>query len=290
MNSAKLSQMRCDLLPVDVITTVPVAAVQFSPGPELADNLTKIISLTERAAEEGAKLVLFPEYSLHFTPRMSRETVTRAESVAGPSVTALRNTAHRLDIYMVFGFIESIPGESNRGYNTVLAINPRGEIVASYRKVHLYDAFGQRESEWILPGDIAEPPVFWIEDLGVGLQTCYDLRFPESTRWLVDGGAELVLVPAEWVAGDFKTHHWKTLLAARAIENTVYIAAANHTPPIAVGNTSIIDPRGQTLATIEYSEGAIRAEISRETLNSVRKINPALALRRFSVQSAEFDK
>jgi len=118
------------------------------------------------------------------------------------------------------------------------------------------------------------------------MQTCYDLRFPEVTRTLVDAGADLVLVPSEWVRGPLKEHHWRTLITARAIENTIYVAAADHAPPIGVGNSMIVDPMGVELATIGEVTGVAVAEVSVDRVRVVRGINPALSLRRFIVKPA----
>jgi len=132
-------------------------------------------------------------------------------------------------------------------------------------------------------GEIAPPQTFAWGGLSVGMQTCYDLRFPEVTRTLVDAGVELVLVPSEWVRGPLKEHHWRTLLTARAIENTIYVAAADHAPPIGVGNSMIVDPMGVELATIGEVTGVAVAEVSVDRVRAVRAVNPALSLRRFTV-------
>jgi predicted amidohydrolase len=87
--------------------------------------------------------------------------------------------------------------------------------------MHLYDAFGDKEWDWVRSGDIEPPQLFDVAGFGVGLQTCYDLRFPEVTRRLVDAGATLVAVPSEWVRGPLKEQRWRTLVAARALENTL---------------------------------------------------------------------
>jgi predicted amidohydrolase len=117
----------------------------------------------------------------------------------------------------------------------------------------------------------------------VGMQTCYDIRFPEVTRRLVDAGADLVLVPAEWVRGPLKENHWRVLVTARAIENTIYVAAADHAPPIGVGNSMVVDPMGVELVTIGEESGIAVAEVTAARVASVRETNPALALRRFGV-------
>jgi predicted amidohydrolase len=159
--------------------------------------------------------------------------------------------------------------------------------VAKYRKIHLYDAFGQSESDWVVPGPIEEPETFELGELTVGLQTCYDVRFPEVTRRLVDAGADLVLLPSEWVRGPLKEQHWRTLVTARAIENTIYIAAADQAPPIGAGNSMIVDPMGIELVTIGEVTGVAVAWIASGRVAEVRSVNPALGLRRFGIQPLE---
>jgi predicted amidohydrolase len=183
---------------------------------------------------------------------------------------------------VVAGLVERTD-ERHRFANTLVAVAPSGDLVAVYRKQHLYDAFGSRESDWVVPGEIVEPQLFEVDALRVGLQTCYDLRFPEVTRLLADAGADLVAIPAEWVRGPLKEHHWSTLLQARAIENTLYVAAADHTPPVGVGASAIIDPMGVTIAGLAETTGIAVAEVSRERIERVREVNPALALRRYRV-------
>jgi predicted amidohydrolase len=169
--------------------------------------------------------------------------------------------------------------------NTAVAVDSTG-VIASYRKQHLYDAFGQAESEWIEPGEIADPETFVVDGLRFGLMTCYDLRFPEAARTLVDAGAEVLVVPAEWVRGPLKEHHWETLIAARAIENTVYVVAADHTPPIGVGRSMIVDPRGVVVAALGTETDVTVGWATRDRIAEVRAANPALELRRYRVTPA----
>jgi predicted amidohydrolase len=104
------------------------------------------------------------------------------------------------------------------------------------------------------------------------------------TRRLVDAGADLVLVPAEWVRGPLKEHHWRTLVTARAIENTIYVAAADHAPPIGVGNSMVVDPMGVELVTIGEAVDVAVAHVTPQRIVDVRRVNPALALRRYRVE------
>ncbi|HSP74619.1 MAG TPA: carbon-nitrogen hydrolase family protein [Cryobacterium sp.] len=259
-----------------------VAVAQFAPGREPAENLAAMRALAETAAARGARLIVFPEYSAFFESVLGPAFVAAAEPLDGPFVRALAALAADLGVHVVAGMLESTD-DPDRFSNTLVALDPAGELVAKYRKLHLYDAFGDRESDWVLPGAVEEPETFDVGGLRVGLQTCYDIRFPEVTRRLVDAGVELVLVPAEWVRGPLKEQHWRTLLTARALENTVYLAAADHAPPVGVGNSMVVDPMGVELVTIGETTDVALAWVLPERLTAVRARNPALALRRFAV-------
>jgi len=259
-----------------------VAVAQFVPGDDGSLNLAAMLELATAAVARGATLVVFPEYSSYFTPTMGQGWLDAAEPLGGPFVTGLTALAVRLKVHIVAGMLEST-GNAARLSNTIVAVSPVGAVESTYRKLHLYDAFGQRESDWVLAGPIEEPRVFAWEGFIVGLQTCYDIRFPEVTRRIVDAGANLVLVPAEWVRGPLKEQHWRTLVTARAIENTIYIAAADHAAPIGVGNSMVVDPMGVELVTLGEQTAVAVAEVSLERVASVRLANPALAVRRFNV-------
>lgn len=270
------------------MSTASVAVAQFGPVADRAANLAAMRSLALHAVEQGAGLVVFPEYSSYFSPTMGADWLAAAESLEGPFVEGLGDLASETGAIIVAGLIEVGATRTDRFRNTVVAVAPGGALLAVSRKLHLYDAFGATESDWAEAGAIEPPQLFTVpaaEGVGlrVGIQTCYDLRFPEVTRRLVDAGAELVLVPSEWVAGPGKVHAWTTLLTARAIENTVYVAAADHIPPIGVGHSRVVDARGELLASIDTATDAVVAPVSRAHLDEVRAINPALRLRRFGV-------
>ena len=260
-----------------------IAVAQFAPGADAGANLEEITRLAELAAARGARLVVFPEYSSYFTPEAGPGWHTASEPVGGPFTVHLAALSDRLGIHLVAGLIERIDGDDRRVGNTVIAVAPSEGVVARYRKLHLYDAFGQRESEWVAPGEIAPPELFEAGGIRFGLQTCYDARFPEVTRRIVDAGADVVCMPAEWVRGPLKESHWRVLTTARALENTVYVAAADHAPPIGAGNSMIVDPMGVEVATIGEVTDVAVAWISRARIDAVRRVNPALELRRFRV-------
>ncbi|MWC00152.1 carbon-nitrogen hydrolase family protein [Agromyces seonyuensis] len=268
-----------------------VAVAQFAPGPDRAANLAAIGDLVRTAVLRGARLVVLPEYSAAFTPTPGPEWVANAEPLDGPFVAGLGNLADELGVVLVAGLLEPAPGAAvdghDRVHNTLVAVAPRAGVVATYRKQHLYDAFGSRESEWVAPGALGEPELFEIEGVRFGLQTCYDVRFPEVSRMLVDAGADAICMPAEWVPGPLKAFHWRSLVTARAIENTVYVLAADHTAPGGVGESLVVDPMGVALASLGERADAAVAALSLDRIAAVRRTNPALELRRYRVEPAE---
>lgn len=257
-----------------------VAVAQFAPTADTDANLETISLLTDRAVARGAGMIVFPEYSSYFVEPFDATLMDHAETLDGPFVAALIDLAGSRDVIIVAGLLER--GSGTRVRNTVVAVSADG-VLATYRKLHLYDAFGQRESDWIEPGTIEKPQTFDFAGLRVALMTCYDLRFPEVARVLADAGAELVLIAAEWVRGPLKEHHWRTLLHARAIENTVYVAAADHPPPLGVGASMIVDPQGVEIAAVGTATDIAVAHPDPGTIDRVRRVNPALQLRRFQV-------
>lgn len=263
-------------------SAIGVAVAQFAPGPDAVENLDRIRGLATVAAERGANIVVFPEYSSYFSDPMGEEFARNSQRLDGRFAEGITELASRLDVHLVAGMIEKVD-ESSRFSNTLVAVNGSG-VVAAYRKMHLYDAFGQKESDWVVPGEIQAPETFAVGEMTVGLQTCYDLRFPEVTRRLVDAGADLVVVPAEWVRGPLKEEHWRTLVTARALENTIYVAAADHAPPIGVGNSMVVGPMGVHMVTIGEATDVAVAWVSQARLAEVRRRNPALELRRFRVE------
>jgi len=267
---------------------VKVAVAQFGPGPNVADNITMIQALVHASVENGARLVVLPEYASAFGGALGDWVSTFAESLEGPFVEAIAELADETNTAIVVGMLEMSSTADARPFNTLIAVVPGAGLVAKYRKVHLYDAFGAVESEWIQPGNPADvPETFVVEDITVGLQTCYDLRFPEVTRRIVDAGAHLVAMPSEWVAGPKKAHHWVALTAARAIENIVFVAAADQIPPVAVGMSRIVSPMGETLADMGQQLGVSIATVNVQAVIDAREANPALTLRRYSVAPKE---
>ena len=261
--------------------SLAVGVAQFAPTADTEANLEAIEELVATASGRGARVIVFPEYSSYFVDPFDESLAANAQELEGPFVQALARIAAAHDVVVVAGLLERAE-DGRRVRNTVVAVGPEG-LRAHYRKLHLYDAFGQRESDWIEAGDLGEPRTFEFGGLRFGLMTCYDLRFPEVGRLLVDAGADVFLVPAEWVRGPLKEHHWRTLLHARAIENTVFVAAADHPPPLGIGSSLIVDPQGVELAAVGTATDVAVAHLDVGAVARVRRVNPALQLRRLGV-------
>ncbi|MGW6003901.1 carbon-nitrogen hydrolase family protein [Oerskovia enterophila] len=179
------------------------------------------------------------------------------------------------------------PERPARAVNAVVAIDAHGRLSGVYRKVHLYDAFGHRESDRLEPGPAdALPTVLAVGGLTFGVMTCYDLRFPEAARRLVDAGADVLVVPAAWAAGDLKADHWRTLARARAIENTSVVLAVGQAGKGVTGRSLLVGPDGQVGLELDERAGLRTADIDPEALAAVRRTNPSLANRRYAVVPA----
>jgi predicted amidohydrolase len=261
------------------MSTVRVAAVGLRSTLDAAANLAAAVRAVHAAADSGARLVVLPEYAAAFDPR--GVSLAQAEPVDGPFLAALGELAAARSVVVVAGTVVAEP--DSLAANLVVALGPAGPI-GTYRKVHLYDAFGQRESDRFVAGDPASAPlVLEVDGVHVGVMTCYDLRFPESTRRLVDAGAELVVVPAAWAAGEHKADHWRTLLRARAIESTAYVLGAPMRGPGVTGDPLLVDPAGVVVAEAVAPQDAVVADVDLAVLSRVRTANPSLANRRYGV-------
>ncbi|MFH5824345.1 carbon-nitrogen hydrolase family protein [Georgenia sp. AZ-5] len=257
---------------------------QLSATTDKAANLAAAEGRIAEAARSGAKLVVLPEYTMSWEPRPTAAGLrAEAERLDGPFVAGLARAAHEHRVAVLAGMTERLPDGADKPANTVVAVNQGGELVGVYRKVHLYDAFGDRESDR-LAAHSPEALVIELGDLRVGVMTCYDLRFPEMARFLVDAGADVLAVPAAWVAGPGKVDHWVTLARARAIENTVYVLASGQTGAHRSGHSLIADPTGEVLAALAEEPGVAVAELTAARVHEVRERNPSLANRRFEVR------
>lgn len=255
-----------------------VALVQRASAIDAAANRASIPAQLAALEPGTVDLVVLPEASMVDFGSPDLDLAPLAEPLDGPFVQMIGAEAGRLGATVVAGMFERTDGLP---FNTLVVVGADGELRQTYRKIHLYDSFGYRESERLLPGDIA-PVVVEIDGRPVGLMTCYDLRFPELSRALVDAGAELLLVPAAWVAGERKLDHWRTLLAARAIENTVHVAAAAQGGDRYTGHSLVADPWGSIVVEAGSGSEIVHALVEADAVARAREENPSLANRRLT--------
>jgi predicted amidohydrolase len=247
-----------------------VAAVQMRSGGDLPENLKTCAELTARAAAEGARLVVLPE-CFALLGRAEGDKLAVAEEIGnGRIVGTLRELATDHGVWIVGGGMpERVPGDATRTYNTAVVIDPRGELAATYRKIHLFDVdipggAVLRESDATAAGN--DRVVVEIDDAKVGLSICYDLRFAELYRELVlDRGAEVLLVPSAFTAHTGAAH-WHVLLRARAIENQAWVVAAaqwgkHNEKRESYGHTLIVDPWGAIAGERADGDGVVAATL-----------------------------
>ena len=249
-----------------------VTVVQAASGLDPGANRARLPELVP----SGSDLVVLPEAFARDFGESGSDLSAYAESSEGPFALELGAVAAERDTTVVAGMFETSEDPA-RPYNTLLV---RGARRAAYRKIHLYDSFGYRESDALRAGAL-EPVLLDLGPFRVGLMTCYDLRFPELARLLVAQGAEVLVVPSAWVAGPRKVDHWRTLVRARAIENTVFVVAAAQPGPRYSGHSMVVDPQGDVLAEAGEEAAVLHTTLDRAVLEQARRTNPSLANLRF---------
>lgn len=252
-------------------TELRVRVVQHASGLDPAANRARLRDLVP----DDTDLVVLPEAFARDFGEPGSALGSVAEPVDGPFGAEVAAVARLRRTTVVAGMFE-VSDDPDRPYNTLVV---RGAVEAAYRKIHLYDSFGYQESDVLSPGAI-DPVVMDLAGWRLGLMTCYDLRFPELARALVDAGAEVLVVPAAWVAGPRKVDHWRTLARARAIENTVYVVAAGQPGPRYCGHSLVVDPLGDVLAEADEAPAHLQGTLTRSVLDDARATNPSLVNRR----------
>jgi deaminated glutathione amidase len=260
------------------------AAIQMSSTPDREENKATAGALIRAAVSAGADLVALPElWSCHGLDEVYREN---AEPVPGPTTEFLGNLARELGIYLLGGSILEGAHGAERLANTSTFFSPSGEMVAVYRKIHLFDV-KVSDKEYLESANIAPGDEIVTAKAGaatVGLSVCYDVRFPELYRLLALRGAEILAVPAAFTLQTGKDH-WELLLRARAVENQAFVIAPAQWGQKAdgrwtYGRSMIVDPWGTVLATCPDRDGHALANIDIDYLDRFRTEFPALANRR----------
>lgn len=259
---------------------VRVGNAQYEASTDRDKNLDEAQRYIQSAGSDNADLLVLPEYAMYSDPDKEYSSAGTGEPLDGPWVSAIKEGAREKNVHVVVGVVEE-SADDERPYNTLVYIDNFGQTKSVYRKLHLYDAFSARESDRINPGQFEEPLVFSIGQITFGACTCYDLRFPEIFRWLVEHGATAFVVPAAWQRGPRKEEHWETLLKARAIENTSYMVGCGQTGSHCTGLSQIIDPMGVSICNNGEIPGYRACDLNSQRVEDVRKINPSLINRRF---------
>ena len=265
-----------------------VAAVQLTSTGNITENQEIALAKIREAAGNGARLIVLPEAtSQNFRSGRLDE---QAQSLEGPFATAIQALAEELEVTVVAGMfcpadtVERDGKTINRVSNTALIAGPG--VLGGYDKIHTYDAFDYRESDTVLAGESLV--AFDVDDLVVGVATCYDIRFPEQFKELASQGAQLIVVPTSWADGPGKLEQWRLLTAARALDSTSYIVAAgqsrpggdaeagNPSGPTGIGHSTIVDPNGVRVAEAGYEDDILYAEIDPNEVAKTRRTLPVV--------------
>ncbi|WP_337062989.1 carbon-nitrogen hydrolase family protein [Kineococcus sp. G2] len=256
-----------------------IALGQISSTADPRANLELVAAEVAAARDAGARLLVLPEATMC---RFGVPLAPVAEGVDGPWAAELERLADAAGLTVVAGAFT--PGEGGRVRNTLLV---RGAGVrAHYDKVHVYDAFGYAESDAVEPG--REPVVVDVDGVGVGLATCYDVRFPGLFTALADRGASVVAVAASWGAGPGKAEQWELLVRARALDSTCSVVACGQADPgvpsdapTGVGRSLVAGPLGQVVAQLGPGTGRLVVDVDPGEVRRVREELPVLVNRRF---------
>jgi predicted amidohydrolase len=262
------------------------AIVQMKSSVDKELNLVHSLKLINEAAKKKARLICFPEFQMAYSPpeQKSESLHKIAEKITGNFVSTLSNSAkqNRINVIATLYEIINTNDKNHKVFDTGVIISELGKLQSIYRKVHLYDALGFKESKKLLAGSIIEKPSK--TSVGkLGLLICYDMRFPEISRILTVNGANILVSPSAWVAGFMKREHWEIMVRARAIENGVYVLAPNQVGNIYCGHSMAIDPFGSTIVDMKNREGIEFIDIDSSKIDTTRRTLPLLMNRRTDV-------
>jgi len=260
-----------------------VALVQFIASTNKEINLKKILQYVSEAGKNQAELIAFPEFMMFYTD--SKQTpgqfANLSETIGGNFVKSIARAAKENHIQVVGSFYEKSQ-KQNRAYDTSFVISKSGKIISTYRKIHLYDALGFRESQKMMSGSKISKPVR--TSIGkIGMMICYDLRFPEMSRSLASSGSEILVIPSAWVKGEMKEEHWLTINKTRALENGCYVISPDQVGNIYCGRSIVVDPYGKILLDMKKKQGIGYANIELNRIKQIRKILPLLKNRRTDI-------
>ncbi len=248
-------------------------------GPEKYENLERLerkISETEGEPD----IVITPEYMMGMKEgKVTKDLIDKnSENMDSKYVSTARNIAKERSVALL---TTAYITDGGKTYNTSIFIDKKGEILGTYRKIHLFDAFGHKESELFTHG--AEVNLIDWRGLKVGLATCFDVRFPELFRIMNFRGADLVLMPSGFYDGEYKSSQWRTLINARAHENNFFVAGINHPKPHFVGNSMVSSPLGYEMVRLGGAEEVGLTEIEPAEIAESEKKMPTKEMAQFDL-------
>lgn len=256
-----------------------VALVQLASGTNKEDNLEKSVRLFNEAIKSKPNLVVFPEYQM-FSPDYSdpEGLQENSEPLDGKFVSTFVDLSRKNSIMSLINIAERNYG-TLKPFNASVLIDDLGMVVGKYRKLHLFDAYSKLESS------LYEPGRFHIATLNagganLGLQVCYDLRFPEPARMIRLLGAQVLSYQAGWYAGERKLETWKTLLRARAIENGLFVLGTAQCGTDFTGHSMVVSPYGDVLLEADNNEGVFTCELDLSIIDKYAVDVPMIKQRR----------
>jgi predicted amidohydrolase len=251
--------------------TLSVGCHQIAFSPTKAENLSRILEILDHT---DAYLNVFAEYAMGVPPEgLSKEFVqNNAEPLHGGFVSKILEKTRQKKSSVVF---TTFLKEGKAVFNAAILVD-EGKIAAVYKKIHLFDAFGHRESEFFHAG--SQLAIAEIGEFKVGLAVCFDLRFPELFRSMAYKGVNLFIVPSAWFTGKYKLDQWRTLILARAHENISYLVAVNQAHPLFVGHSIVASPLGYALEEAGEDQASFSAELSEGKIEEANRLVPTLQL------------
>jgi len=272
-----------------------IAVAQVCAAEDPLENLALVREYVARAKGQGAELVVFPEATM---ASFTRRSVEVAEPVDGPWANAIQDIAREHGIAVIVGMFT--PGTAHpdqtqrrRSRNTLLFVDAVGEVVAKYDKIHLFDAWGFVESIHVEPGH--DPVVAQLASTRIGLAICYDIRFPEMSKFLAGQGAQVIVIPASWANGPGKSDQWRALCIARAMDSTCFVVGAGQADPASVaqqvrpgaptgvGHSLVVNPLGEVVAEAGEAPELLVVDVDVAEVADARMRVPVLASARFGI-------
>lgn len=262
---------------------IRVGLLQAAATEDKSENLAQLAQAARQAQAEGVELLVAPETFMAYCPasESNHRRHELSEPLDGPFLARVQELAVRHEQWIMVGMYERPAEETSDGrvYNTVAVVDREGALSSHYRKTHLYDAFGYRESDQFLAGDDLFQPV-QMPGGRIGVMVCYELRFPEVAREQIRRGADFLVVPSAWYAGPYKEMHWELLVRARALENTTFVFAGNQSGPRFTGHSLVVNPMGVVTAGAGVKGQLVVANYEPDEVVEARTTLPSLAQRR----------